>query len=99
MNGQWMFYGNGNVLYKPLAGGLDVGGHEMTHGVVQYTAGLTYNGQSGALNEHYADAMGSAIKQYANNQTAATADWLIGAEVMGPSLKGQAIEFQLRTSL
>ena len=91
-DGDEMTFGDGDgQIFVDFAKSLDVTGHEMTHGVVQYTAGLTYNGQSGALNEHYADAMGSAIKQYANNQTAATADWLIGAEVMGPSLKGQAI--------
>ena len=46
-NGEMMFYGNGNSAFLPLAGSLDVAGHEMTHGVVQNTANLEYQGQSG----------------------------------------------------
>ena len=36
-NGIAMFYGNGRSGFKPLARGLDVAGHEMTHGVIQST--------------------------------------------------------------
>ena len=43
---------------------VDVIGHELTHGVTQYTAGLTYVGQSGALNESVSDVFGSLVKQY-----------------------------------
>jgi bacillolysin len=57
-NGEYMFYGNGASAFKPLARGLDVGGHEMTHGVVQNTAGLEYQGESGAINESMADCFG-----------------------------------------
>jgi len=60
-NGQLMAYGNGNVYFKPLAGGLDVAGHEMTHGVIQSTANLQYKDQSGALNESLADVFGVLI--------------------------------------
>lgn len=60
-NGAAMFYGNGAQAFKPLAGGLDVSGHEMTHGVVQATAGLTYENESGALNESFADIFGVFI--------------------------------------
>lgn len=41
---------------------LDVLAHEFTHGVVEYTAGLIYDKESGALNESYADIMGSLIE-------------------------------------
>jgi bacillolysin len=60
-NGQYMFYGNGQTSFKPLARGLDVGGHEMTHGVVQNTANLEYQGESGAINESMADVFGVLI--------------------------------------
>lgn len=33
----------------------DISAHELTHGVVNFTANLEYVTQSGALNEHYAD--------------------------------------------
>ena len=39
---------------------LDVIGHELTHGVTEYTAGLVYDGQSGALNESISDVFGVA---------------------------------------
>ncbi len=71
--GTAMFYGNGDVAFKPLARGLDVAGHEMSHGVVQNTAGLEYIAQSGALNESFADVFGSMIDRD---------DWQIGEDVV-----------------
>ncbi|MFD9906459.1 M4 family metallopeptidase [Streptomyces sp. NPDC059063] len=61
-DGQKMIYGNGDEEYRPLSAGLDVVGHEMTHGVVEHTAALVYAGQSGALNEAVADYFGNAIE-------------------------------------
>jgi Zn-dependent metalloprotease len=91
-DGSQMTFGDGDgVIFTDFTKSLDVAGHEMSHGVVQYTANLIYSGQSGALNEHYADAMGIAIKQFALGQTAQTSDWLIGADIMGPQLQGMAI--------
>ena len=72
-NGQLMAYGNGDVAFKPLAGGLDVAGHEMTHGVIQSTANLTYQDQSGALNESMADCFGAMIDK---------SNWTIGEQVV-----------------
>ncbi len=72
-NGQLMAYGNGKTGFKPLAGGLDVGGHEMTHGVVQNTANLEYKGQSGAINESMSDIFGCMMDR---------ADWLMGEDVV-----------------
>ena len=75
-NGFAMFYGNGSQAFKPLARGLDVAGHEMTHGVVQNTANLEYYGESGALNESFADVFGAMIDRD---------DWLIGEDVVNTS--------------
>ena len=58
---------------------LDVIGHELTHGVTEHEAGLDYQDQSGALNESISDVFGSLVKQHQLGQTAAEADWLIGA--------------------
>ena len=41
---------------------LDVLAHEFTHGVIEYTADLSYQNETGALNESYADVMGSLIE-------------------------------------
>jgi bacillolysin len=61
-DGREMVYGNGGYGYKPFAAALDVVGHEMTHGVVEHTAGLLGFGQSGALNEGIADYFGNSIE-------------------------------------
>lgn len=39
----------------------DVVGHELTHGVIDYTAGLIYQNQPGQLNESYADVVGELV--------------------------------------
>ena len=59
---KFMFYGNGNQNFPvPLAGALDVGGHEMSHGVIASSANLEYKNISGALNESFADVFGVLI--------------------------------------
>ncbi|MDN4862806.1 M4 family metallopeptidase [Priestia megaterium] len=91
-DGDEMVFGDGDgEMFISFANSLDVVGHELTHGITQFTSGLEYNGQSGALNEHLSDVFGIAIKQYHLQQTAEDADWLIGADIMGPTLKGQAL--------
>jgi bacillolysin len=72
-NGVGMYYGNGRSVFNPLVQALDVSGHEMTHGVVQATADLRYLGQSGALNESFADVFGCMIER--NN-------WKMGEDVV-----------------
>ncbi|MEM9823304.1 MAG: M4 family metallopeptidase [Bacteroidota bacterium] len=77
-NGAAMFYGNGaQVFNAPLAKALDVAGHEMSHGVVQSTANLAYQNESGALNESFADIFGAMIDRD---------DWQIGEEVANPQV-------------
>ncbi|NJN34979.1 MAG: M4 family metallopeptidase [Saprospiraceae bacterium] len=72
-NGEAMFYGNGDQVFKPLAGALDVAGHEIGHGVIQNTANLRYQGESGALNESFADIFGAMIDR---------ADWKMGEDII-----------------
>lgn len=82
-----MFFGDGDgALLTDTTKGLDVIGHELTHGVTQNEANLTYSGESGALNESISDVFGSLVKQYHLAQSATTADWLIGADIVGPEL-------------
>ncbi len=58
---RFMFYGNGDRAFGPFAGALDVGGHEMTHGVIASSANLEYKNASGALNESFADIFGIMV--------------------------------------
>ena len=85
-NGHQMIYGAGDgQIFLDFTASNDVIGHELTHGVTQHTAGLIYSGESGALNESISDCFGSMFRQWQANQTSATADWLIGASIMGPA--------------
>ena len=87
-NGQQMVYGDGDgKIFVDFTGSNDVIGHELTHGVTQYTAGLTYTDEPGALNESISDVFGSMYRQWSAGQTVDKADWLIGSGIMGPAAK------------
>ena len=61
-DGATMTYGDGDgVLMGPLTA-IDVCGHEVTHGVTEFTAGLVYAFESGALNESFSDIFGKTIE-------------------------------------
>jgi bacillolysin len=59
------FWAGGGVFAfgdaEPFAQALDVVAHEMTHGVTEYTVGLIYQNQSGALNESISDVMACMV--------------------------------------
>ncbi|MBI3803274.1 MAG: M4 family metallopeptidase [Nitrospirae bacterium] len=91
-NGQQMVYGDGDgKLFNRFTISIDVIGHELTHGVTQYEAGLDYQDQAGALNESFSDIFGSLVKQYKKKQLAKNADWLIGKGLLAPGVKGKAL--------
>ena len=54
-------------------------------------AGLIYWSQPGALNESVSDVFGSLVKQYAANEKADQADWLIGEGLLAPGVNGVAL--------
>jgi Zn-dependent metalloprotease len=86
-NAGHMFFGDGDgKLLTETTAGIDVIGHELTHGVTQHEANLVYSGQSGALNESISDVFGIQVKQQALGQTAASSNWLIGEDIVGPEL-------------
>ncbi|GAA1591215.1 M4 family metallopeptidase [Kribbella karoonensis] len=91
-DGSQMVFGDGDgTIFGNFTTSIDVTGHELTHGVTQYTANLDYQGQSGALNESISDVFGSLAKQYPLKQSAADADWLIGAGLFLPGVQGVAL--------
>jgi Zn-dependent metalloprotease len=72
-----MTYGDGDgSSYGPLVS-LDICGHELTHGVTEYTANLVYSYESGALNESFSDIFGECIEAYAIGSN----DWLMGDDI------------------
>ncbi|MFF0392956.1 M4 family metallopeptidase [Kitasatospora sp. NPDC004615] len=74
-----MTYGDGSGNTHPLTS-IDVGAHEMTHGVTSNTAGLIYSGESGGLNEATSDIMAAAIEFWANNPQD-KGDYLVGEKI------------------
>lgn len=89
--GDQMVYGDGGGgVFVPggLTRALDVVAHELTHGVTQFSAGLEYRGQSGALNESFSDVFGVLVAHRANATDAASATWLVGEGILEPSLGG-----------
>lgn len=73
---QTLFFGDG----EPFAGALDVIAHELTHGVNDYSVGLEYLDQSGALDEAFADIFGEMVEAYADGGT----DWIMGSHLDAP---------------
>lgn len=91
-NGRQMVYGDGDgELFQRFSKALDVIGHELAHGIIQFEADLAYLDQPGALNESLADVFGSLVKQYKKRQKAGQADWLVGAGLFTSRVKGQAL--------
>ena len=91
-DGDELTFGDGDGdFFVDLTGSLDVVAHEFGHGVTQFTANLDYYSQSGALNESFSDVFGSAITQHVLGQDTGEADWLVGNEIMGPELYGEAL--------
>jgi Zn-dependent metalloprotease/uncharacterized protein YjdB len=98
-DGQEMVYGDGDgTTFTYLSGDLDVVGHEMTHGVISYTANLNYENQSGALNESMADVFGVLIQSYSKYNVSSggawqfnSSDWVIGDEIYTPKIPGDAL--------
>ncbi|MDH6118700.1 Zn-dependent metalloprotease [Kitasatospora sp. GAS204A] len=91
-DGRRMVFGDGDgTIFGDFTGCPDVIGHELAHGLVQYSTKLAYHGQPGALNESVADVFGTLAKQYALGQQADDADWLIGAGLFGSGVRGVAL--------
>jgi Zn-dependent metalloprotease len=91
-DGSQMIFGDGDgEVFNRFTIALEVIGHELTHGVTEYMAGLQYEGQPGALNESVSDVFGSLVKQWVNGETADEADWLIGEGLLAPGIDGVAL--------
>lgn len=81
-NGEAMFYGDGDgYTFGPFSQANDIVAHELTHAVTQETAGLVYEGQSGALNESFSDVFGYFVDP----------DFLMGEDAYTPGTPGDAL--------
>lgn len=72
-NGKLVVLGDGDgQTFSSLAGSLDVIAHEIQHGVTEFSAGLIYENQSGALNEAFSDIFACMVDRD---------DWTVGEDV------------------
>jgi Zn-dependent metalloprotease len=97
-NGQQMVYGDGDEdlppnerLFNRFTAALEIIGHELTHGVTQYTSKLVYQDQPGALNESMSDVFGILVKQYLLKQTVSESNWIIGDGLFTSNVNGAGI--------
>jgi Zn-dependent metalloprotease len=92
-NGTQMVFGDGdgtNASY--LSHALDVVAHELTHGITERTANLTYSKDSGALNEGMSDIFGNTVEAYRDGAVSANT-WLVGEAVWTPATSGDALRY------
>ena len=88
-----MTYGDGDgSQFSPMVT-VDIAGHEMTHGVTEYTANLTYSYESGALNESMSDVFGVLVELYADGGVVSANTWKIGEDAYTPSIAGDALRY------
>lgn len=87
-----MVFGDGDgEIFNRFTLPLDVVAHELGHGITETEADLIYFGQPGALNESVSDVFGSLVKQYHLQQTAESADWIIGAGLLAAGINGAGL--------
>lgn len=92
------FTGNSIVITKTYGSDthpfifLDWLGHEFTHGITLTTAYLTYQGESGALNEGFSDIFGSMIEEYAlsNFSSNTSSNYIIGEHTNGSGYRNMS---------
>ncbi len=90
-SGDYMAIGGGDGINYSSLSTLDIVGHEMTHGVTENTANLTYYGESGAVDESLADVFGAMVERYALGESSDT--WLIGEACVAGGGPGVAIRY------
>jgi Zn-dependent metalloprotease len=91
-DGTQLVFGDGDGdIFDRFTKPVDVLGHELTHAVTEHTAGLDYQGQSGALNESVSDVFGSCLKQWLLGQSVDQADWLVGAGLFLPGVQARGL--------
>ncbi len=77
--------GKGGDNFQDLDKSLSILGHEFAHAIMQFSSGLIYKGQTGALNEHFADIEGVSIDSEISNNSQFT--YSVGADVLNPAVK------------
>jgi Zn-dependent metalloprotease len=88
-NRMWYGQTKDGSTFRSFSRFLDVIAHELTHGVTEYTSGLVYQDQSGALNESFSDIFGIIINNWGRvgpDTDVGTWTWELGSGLGGEGL-------------
>lgn len=89
-NGSRVVFWSWSGSWRSLAGAPDVVAHEWGHAITQFTSGLIYQQESGALNESFSDMMGAAF-EWAHDSLD-PGDWFMGenGQVQGTGFRSMS---------
>jgi Zn-dependent metalloprotease len=76
-DGSRMTYGDGDGTSYSAFTSIDVSAHEITHAVDEYSANLTYQDESGGMNEGFSDIFSACVEFFADS---ANGDWVVGED-------------------
>ena len=98
----WYFGDGDGQILSPIGNALDVVVHEYTHAVIDYTANLVYNAESGAINESISDIFAAHAENISNSKypgwVTSTA-WQIGESIFTPNISGDAFRYMNNPTL
>lgn len=88
-DGDRLLFGDGDGRdFAPLGAALDIVAHEYVHAVIRKHANLATTGQSGQIDEGFADLLACLIEQTARPTTG---NWTLGEEIYHPGGKPGAL--------
>jgi Zn-dependent metalloprotease len=96
-DGKQITLGDGDGVNFRSFATLDIIGHEWTHGLTQYVAGLKYLNESGALNESFSDIFGAMAERYWKGESSNT--WKLAEQAFTPAIGGDAMRYMDRPTL
>ena len=95
-DGEQLVLGDGDgEVFGRFTRSPDVLAHELGHAVTEVAAGLVYEGQPGALNEHVSDVLAATLTQWRAGQLPGEADWLVGADLFLPGVAARGLRDML----
>jgi predicted secreted protein len=91
-DGQYFVFGDGDRrLFNRFTISIDLIGDTVGKAMIQHTARLVFQNQSGALLSSCANVVGVLARQRALGQTAEEADWLVAPGLLASGIKGEAL--------
>ncbi|MDP1880238.1 MAG: M4 family metallopeptidase [Parachlamydiaceae bacterium] len=84
-DGEEIVFGDGDEIFGPFVNWEDIIGHELGHALIGDD--LIYEGETGALNESFADIIGAMVNMYANKIKGKDYHWLVGKDIIRIQVK------------